>query len=81
MDVNNLFALTHFHLFQINIIYWYQTYITFPWLLAQFTEQKTGNDAIEFIHSNWITLSYYSSNKHKSLLHRYLMHLSDFSIL
>ena len=25
----------------------------------------------EFMHSNWITLSYYSSPKHKSLLHRF----------
>ena len=33
------------------------------------------------MHSNWITLSYYSHPKQKSLLHRYLMHFYDFCTL
>ena len=32
------------------------------------------NDVSEFIHSNWITLSYYSSPTHKSLIPKYLIH-------
>ena len=32
---------------------------------------KIGNIISKFTHSNWITLSYYSSPKHKSLLHRF----------
>ena len=29
---------------------------------------KTSNNVIEFMHLNWITPSYYSSSRHKSLL-------------
>ena len=39
---------------------------------------KTGNNVSEFMHSNWIMLSYYSSLKHKSLLPKYLIHFSHF---
>ena len=39
---------------------------------------KTGNDVSEFMHSNWTTLSYYSSPKHKSLIPKYLIHFSHF---
>ena len=44
------------------------TYITF--LLTQCTihQYKTDNDVSEFTHSNWITLSYYSSPTHKILI-------------
>ena len=28
-------------------------------------QAKTFNNVSEFTHSNWITLSYYSSHKHK----------------
>ena len=52
----------------------------FPGLFVQITEQKTGNNVSEFTESNWITLSYYSSPKHKSVLHGYLMYFSDFHI-
>ena len=38
----------------------------------------TGNNVSEFMHSNWITLSYYSSPKHKSLIPKYLIHFSHF---
>ena len=58
IKVNDLFTLSYPHLFQI----WYsKIYIMF--LLTQCTihECKTGNDVSEFTHSNWITLSYYSS--------------------
>ena len=41
---------------------------------------KTGNNISEFTHSNWITKSYYSSPKHKSLLPKYLIHFSHFCI-
>ena len=34
---------------------------------------KTGNNVSEFVHSNWMTKSYYSSSKHKSLLPKYLI--------
>ena len=35
--------------------------ITFPLTQCAIHEYKTGNDVSEFTHSNWITLSYYSS--------------------
>ena len=38
----------------------------FLWLHVQITEQNTDNDVNKFMHSNWITPSYYSSPKHKS---------------
>ena len=41
-------------------------------------EYKTGNDVSEFTHSNWITLSYYSSPKHKSVIPKYLIPFSHF---
>ena len=41
---------------------------------------KTRNNINEFTQSNWITLSYYSSPKHKSLLPRYLIHFYNFCI-
>ena len=76
MNVNDLFTLTHFHLFQLYNIP--NTCITFP--LTQFTshEYKTGNDVSEFTHSSWITWSYHSSPKHKSLIPKYLIHFSYF---
>ena len=42
--------------------------ITFLLTQCSIHGYKTGNDVSEFIHSNWITLSYYSSPKHKSLI-------------
>ena len=39
--------------------------IRFPLTLGTIHEYKNGNDVNEFMHSNWITLSYYSSPKHK----------------
>ena len=35
--------------------------IMFPLTLCTIHEYKTDNDVSEFMHSNWITLSYYSS--------------------
>ena len=35
--------------------------ITFPLTQCTIHEYKTGNNVSEFMHSNWITLSYYSS--------------------
>ena len=52
MNVNDLFTLTHFHLFQNMFI--------FPLTLCTIHEYKTGNDVSEFTHSNCITLSYKS---------------------
>ena len=43
-------------------------------------EYKTGNDVSEFTHSNWITLSYYSSPKHKNLIPKYSIHFSHFCV-
>ena len=40
----------------------------FPLTLCKIHEYKTGNDVSKFMHSNWITLSYYSSPTHKSLI-------------
>ena len=40
------------------------TLIMFPLTLCTIHEYKAGNDVSEFTHSNWITLSYYSSPKH-----------------
>ena len=42
--------------------------------LCTIHEYKTGNDVSEFMHSNWITLSYYSSPTHKSLIPKYSIH-------
>ena len=42
---------------------------------------KTVNNVSEFIHSNLITMFYYSICKHKSLLHKYLMCFSEFCTL
>ena len=41
-----------------------QSSCTFPLTQCTIHEYKTGNDVSEFTHSNWITLSYYSSPKH-----------------
>ena len=41
-------------------------------------QAKTGNNVSEFTHSNWTTLSYYSSPKHKNLIPKYLIHFSHF---
>ena len=35
INVNDLFTLIHSHLFQLDIIYWFQTWITFHWLFVQ----------------------------------------------
>ena len=37
----------------------------FPLTQCTIHEYKAGNNVSEFMHSNWITLSYYSSPKHK----------------
>ena len=42
---------------------------------------KTGNNVGKFTYSNWITQTFYSSPKHKSPLHRYLIHFSTFCTL
>ena len=54
------------------------TCIMFPLTQCTIHEYKTGNDVSEFTHSNWITLSYYSSPKHKSLIPKYSIHFSHF---
>ena len=67
MNVSDLF--THMHPF---IPTWSclmipNTCITSEWLFVhvyQF-QAKTGNNVSEFMHSNWIMPSYYSSPKHK----------------
>ena len=41
---------------------------------------KTSNNVSEFTHSYWITLTYYSSPKHKSLIPRYLIYISPTSV-
>ena len=46
--------------------------------LCTIHEYKTGNNVSDFMHSNWITLSYYSSPKHKSLIPKYVIHFSHF---
>ena len=52
MKVNNLFALTHFHLIPIDSRCTHYKY-----------RAKTVNSVSEFTHSNWITQSYYSNPK------------------
>ena len=49
---------SYIHLFQINIIYWFQTCITFPSTPGTNYRAKTSSNISEFMHSNWITLSY-----------------------
>ena len=79
MNVNDLFALIHSHLFQLDTIPLFQNKcITFLLTRCTSHEYKTGNDVSEFTHSNWITLSYYSSPKHKSLIPKYLIHFFHF---
>ena len=80
MNVNDLFTLTHFHysnmmLFNDSKI---DLCIMFPLTLVTIHEYKTGNDVSEFTHSNWITLSYYSSPTHKSLIPKYSIHFFHF---
>ena len=41
-----VYTLIHFHLFLTDIIYWFWTCITFPWLLVLFTEQRAGNNVM-----------------------------------
>ena len=43
------------------------TCVTFEELFVQFTklQAETCNNVSEFMHSNWITPSYYSSPTHK----------------
>ena len=50
----------------------------YSWYTCMNYRTKTGNNVSEFTHLNWITLSYYSHRKHKSLITRYLIHFSDF---
>ena len=71
MNVNDLFTLTHFHLFQLDI----NSKYTYNDSLTQCTisEYKTGNNVSKFTYSNCITLSYYSSPKHKSLIPKCLI--------
>ena len=65
IKVNDLFTLSYPHLFQI----WYsKIYIMFPLTLCTIHEYKTSNDVSEFMHSNCITLSYYSRPTHKNLI-------------
>ena len=40
----------------------------FPLTQCTIHEYKAGNDVSEFMHSNCITLSYYSSPKHKEFV-------------
>ena len=79
-DKGQQLVYTHTFLF---IPTWYylmipNTCVTF--LLTQCTihEYNTGNDVSKFMHLNRITLSYYSSPKHKSLIPKYLIHFSHF---
>ena len=48
--------------------------ITFPLTLYTIHEYKTGNNISEFMHSNWITLSYYSGLTHMSLIPKCFTH-------
>ena len=69
MNVNDLFTFAHFHLFQ-NMIFINNSNdstisITFPLTLCTIHEYKTGND---------VTLSYYPSPTHKSLIPKYSIH-------
>ena len=69
MYINDLFTLTHLDLFQIDVIQWFQiVYMHHIWMtlciIYQF-QAKTGNNVSEFMDSNWIMPSYYSSPKHK----------------
>ena len=64
-SINECQWLVYTHTFPFIPTWYYlviaNTCITFP--LTQYTihEYKTGNNDSEFTHSNWITLSYYSS--------------------
>ena len=51
----------------------YMYHVSADWCTSH--EHKTGNDVSKFMHSNWITLSYHSSPKHKSLIPKYSIHL------
>ena len=73
INVHNLFTCLHLY---ISINSWLMLFndsndskicITFNWLFIQFNKYRaeTDNAVSEFTHSNWITLSYYSSPKHK----------------
>ena len=68
IKVNDLFTLSCPHLFQI---YYYVISPKYKYLIDQLflqpnnSKPKTGNNVSEFTHSNCITLSYYSSPKHK----------------
>ena len=69
-------------LFQLSIIYWFQTWIIFQRLFVPFTntEQKTSNNVSEFMHSSWIMPSYYPSSKHKNLIPRDFIYTSLTSV-
>ena len=54
------------------------TCITFLLIRCSIHKYMTGNNVSEFTHSNWITLSYYPSPKHKSLISEYSTHFSHF---
>ena len=42
---------------------------------------KTGNNLSKFVHSTWLTMSYYLSPKHESLIPRSLIHSFHFCAL
>ena len=46
--------------------------------LYEILSQDNGNNISEFMQSNCIMVSYYSSPKHKSLIPKYLIHFSHF---
>ena len=73
IKIHNLFTLIHPFIPDWYYLMIPNTCITFPLTLCTIYKYraKTGKNIMEFMHSNWITLSYYSSPKHKSLLHRF----------
>ena len=45
-------------------------------LSMNYRAKTSDDDVSKFTHSNWTTLSYYSSPKHNSLIPKYLIHFS-----
>ena len=72
----------HFVLHSHNpfINWWFQICITISLTPCMIYIAKTSNIHSKFTHSNWITLSCYSSPKHKSLLPKYLFHFSNYNL-
>ena len=67
--VNECQWLVYTHTFPFIPTWYYlmipNTCITFPLTHCIIFEYKNGNDVSEFMHPNWITLSYYLSAKHR----------------